>query len=260
MANVKISELPAASTNLGTSDVLVCVQSSTTKSVTVARLGNSLGVGDNVIDKTLYENSPSTNNGGISSGNEYITLTSTSDFSAGQLIKLTQSAKTYHLVTQVTSTQVHLSGPSIDNGTPIVNDSLATLNDARGIPVDVVFSGAYCLAQSSTNTLIADENKTSLRWTGPTARLVYVAAKHNTAESGSTKPAINVAINGTTSAMTSDITLANTNWTEVANGGMVQGQSQVEFGEIIEVKLVNNGSNGDARDLTVSMVFAVEDY
>lgn len=256
MTTVKISQLDVSPANLATTDHLVCNRSGTTERVTVSRLANSMGVGDTTIDTSTYT--------AAVGSNEYITMSNTSAIKAGMLVKFTQGggATTYHLVKSVTTnTKISLSGLSIAGNGSIDANSFKILNDARGIPVDVVFSGSYCIDHASpTNTLIADENKTQLRWTGPTARLVYVAARTQQTDGGTDKPDINVSINGTTSAISTDLTLTAANtWYEVADGGMASA-SQVNFGEVIEVKLTDNGTDGDARDLTVSMVFAVEDF
>lgn len=258
MANVKISQLPSVTTADKANDKVVLVASGATSNITVGNLASAMGVGDLIISSSDYTANPSTN--------EYIEFSNIGSLQAGQVVKLTQNSKTYHLVksidTAATPDRVHLSGPNLADNVAIVNNTFAILNDSRAIPIDVLFAGSYCISHSAgTNTLIADENKTSLRWTGPTARLVYVAAKTNVADgSASTYAQINVAIDGTTSAITSDITLDSTAWKEVADGGMVASQNQVNFGEVIEVKLTNNGGDGDSQDLTVSMVFVVEDY
>lgn len=258
MANVKISQLPTVSTANNLNDKVVLVASGATSNITVGNLASSMGVGDRIISPSDYD--------GNVQANEYIEFTTIGDIKAGQLVKLTQSGKTYHLIKNVdllsNPVRVHLSGPNLENSVAIVNNTFAVLNDARSIPIDVLFGGNYCISHASgTNTLIADENKTSLRWTGPPSRLVYVAAKTNVADgSASTYASINVSIDGTTSCLSSDIVLNNTSWKEVPDGGIVGTQNQVNFGEVIEVKLVNNGGDGDSQDLTVSMVFAVEDY
>jgi hypothetical protein len=258
MANVKISQLPSVGTADRINDKVVLVASGATSNITVGNLASSMGVGDRIISPSDYD--------GNVGANEYIEFTSIGDVKAGQLVKLTQSSKTYHLIKNVdllsNPVRVHLSGPNLENNVAIINNTFAVLNDARSIPIDVLFAGNYCISHASgTNTLIADENKTSLRWTGPTSRLVYVAAKTNVADgSASTYASINVSIDGTTSALSSDITLNSTSWKEVPDGGIVAAQNQVNFGDIVEVKLTNNGGDGDSQDLTVSMVFAVEDY
>lgn len=257
MANVKITALPEA-TSLNTGDLVCCVAdatgSATTSKITLANLGNSIGIGNTPVNILNYDQTPTST--------QYIDFSDTSGFYAGQGVVLTQSSQTYHLVTQVDTDKVYLSGPPLDTATPIVespNLSFFILSYQRSVPVDLVFSGSYCL-QGNTAGLIARENKSSLRWTGPPARLAYVAAKTATTD-GSTSPAsypaINISIGGTAS-IASDLQLSTTSWTAVPNGGMIGSQNQVTFGDEIEVQLNASGGDGDSRDLTVSMVFILE--
>jgi|MDSZ01.2.fsa_nt_gb hypothetical protein len=257
MANVKITALPAVTT-LAKTDIIPCVKdvtgTNTTSKITVDNLAGAMGIGDTLIPNANYTARPPQTT--------YVHFSDVTGISVGQLVKLQQSSTvSFHLVTQIdTSTspkRVYLSGPALDTTADIVSDSLFVLTNQKAVPADIVFSGAYAIG-GTTNTLINRETKSKFRWNGPPAKLVYVAARNNAADGGSTKASINVSINGTTSALTSDITMTGTNYNTVADGGIVSGQTDIAFSQELEVKLVGAGTDGDSRDLTVSVVFALE--
>lgn len=261
MANKKITELPAVTSLTTATDVVVCVASNTTSKITIDNMKTSMNIGDTTV--TGYT-STSTNPG----ANEYIEFTNTSQMQAGQVVKVTQGVtETYHLVTNVDTAsspeRVYLSGPNLSNG--VVVSSIKIVPDSKTVPIDVLFSGSYCISHSAgTDSLIADENKTSLRWTQTNARLVYVAARSEVVDGGASYADINVAISGsgvfTTSVLNADIELNTAaSWIAVPAGGIDGAQNQVTFGDEIEIRLTDNGTDGDSQDLTVSLVFAVED-
>lgn len=257
MANVKITALPAVTT-LAKTDILPCVKdvtgTNTTSKITVDNLAGAMGIGDTLIPDANYTATPP--------ATTYVHFSDVTNIAVGQLVKLQQnSTTTFHLVTQIdTSTspkRVYLSGPALDTTAVIVANTFFVLTNQKAVPADIVFSGAYAIG-GTTNTLINRETKSKFRWNGPPAKLVYVAARNNAADGGSTKASINVSINGTTSALTSDITMTGTSYNVVADGGIVSGQTDIAFSQELEVKLVGAGTDGDSRDLTVSVVFALE--
>ena len=262
MPNVKISQLTSF-TSLDTTDVLPCVKNvagtDTTGKITVDNLATSIGIGDTLLSHTTnYTKRPPTV-GTISFAS--LSMGSRGDLAAGHVVRLTQgSTQKFYLVTAISgsapSFTVSVSGPPLDTSVDITDDSFYVLNNQRAVPVDVVFSGAYAIGGTTTNTLIQDETKSQLRWHGPPSKLLYFAARNNTADSSSAT-SINVALNGTVSASSSNVSVSGSgSWNSVANGTITD--TNIAFGEYIEVKLTGVGGDGDARDLTVSLVFAME--
>jgi hypothetical protein len=254
MANVKISALPAVTTLAGT-DVLPCVKdvsgTDTTSRISVSDLANAIGTGNTLVSNSSYTASP------VSS--DYIQFSDTTGIYAGQTLRLQQNATTYHLVTSLgASNEVYLSGPPLEVGVPIVNDSLFIIDYQRNVAADIVFSGAYAIG-GATDNLISRETRSGFRWHGPPSRLLYVAARTNADDSQSTKATLNVSINGTTGSLTSVITLSGTSWVGTANGNIPVSNASVSFGQDIEVQLKNAGGDGDGRDLIVSLVFLLEE-
>ncbi len=257
MANVKITALPAVTT-LAKTDIVPCVKdvagTNTTSKITVDNLAGAMGIGDTLIPDANYTSTPP--------ATTYVHFSDVTGISVGQLVKLQQSSTvSFHLVTQIdTSTspkRVYLSGPALDTTAVIVTNTFFVLTNQKAVPADIVFSGAYAIRRNYKHAY-KQRNEEQVRWNGPPAKLVYVAARNNAADGGSTKASINVSINGTTSALTSDITMTGTNYNTVADGGIVSGQTDIAFSQELEVKLVGAGTDGDSRDLTVSVVFALE--
>lgn len=261
MANKKITELPAVTSLTTATDVVVCVASNATSKITIDNLKSTMNIGDTTVTGfTSTSSNPGTN--------EYIEFTNSSLMQAGQVLKVTQGVtERYHLVTQVDTSsnpdRVYLSGPNLDDN--VVVSSIKIVPDSRTVPIDILFAGSYCISHGTgTDTLVADENKSSIRWSQQNARLVYVAARSRVVDGGSNKAQINVAISGssvfTTNVLSSNITLSNANtWVAVPSGGIDGTQNQVTFGDEVEIRLLQNGTDGDSQDLTVSLVFAVED-
>ena len=54
------------------------------------------------------------------------------------------------------------------------------------------------------------------------------------------------------------ITLTSTDWNAVSPGSIEKSYYDISFADEIEVGLVSAGTDGDARDLTISLVFALE--
>lgn len=266
MANKKITDLTAATT-LNDDDLFPCVSgvgvSPVTEKITVADLKTVIGTGNTTIE-SLPSGGDFTQN--PLSGNviEFSDVAS-SGIQSGDLVSFVQNGQTnYYLVSSVAAQNnnvwhVTLAGPSISTAFAI--GDITIYSKSRVLSSDLIFSGAYAI-NGTTQTLINRETKSKFRWNGAKAYLVYVVAR-NDQQDGTLASSINIRIAkannlGTSNnVLTSAITLAGTGW-QASSNTVDSGQYVVEFGDELEVSLVSAGTDGDSRDLTVTMVFGLE--
>lgn len=266
MANKKITDLTAATT-LNDDDLFPCVSgvgvSPVTEKITVANLKTVVGTGNTTIVSLSsggdFTQTPLSNN--IIRFSDV----ASSGIQAGDLVSFVQNGvENYYLVTGITPQSsdfdVTLAGPVISTAYPI--GDITIYSKSRVLSSDLIFSGSYAI-NGATETLINAETRSKFRWNGAKAYLVYVAARNNQADGGATPAAINIRIAklanlGTSNeVLTSDISLSGTGW-QASSNTVDSGQYAVEFGDELEVSLVNTGTDGDSRDLTVTMVFGLE--
>ena len=264
MANIKITELSAVTT-LADNDIFPCVaavsSSAATSKITVENLRTVVGTGNTSIAASNYSSTPAVGNViDFSSGGSG----STAGIEKGNIVSVVQSSNTlYFLVTNVvTDTSVTLAGPSLctSGANPI---SVFTVYAAqRAVIVDLLFSGSYAIGGTTTE-LINRETSSKFRWNNAKGYFLYAIARQNTVD-GSTQGQImptiarSSALSTYNDLLSTNITLAGTTaWTASSNT-VDSAQYGINFGDEIEIDLKNAGGNGDARDLTVSLVFALE--
>jgi hypothetical protein len=259
MANVKISDLGTV-TSLNSADLLPCVSgigsSPTTSAITIANMRTVIGTGNTTIAASSYTATPLANN--------VITFSDTTGIYAGQIVSLTHDSETkYFMVTSVASnTSVTLSGPDIYVTDDVSN--FVILSKQRSVILDIVLGGSFAIG-GTTTSLINRETRTKLRWHNAKSYLVYAAARNNTAD-GTSPGSINVKVARSGSLSTYNdvistsnaIALTSTNWNAVSPGLIEKSYYDISFADEIEVGLVSAGTDGDARDLTISLVFALE--
>lgn len=263
MANKKITQLTAATT-LNDGDLIPCVSgigtTPVTQKISIASMRTVIGTGNTVITVASNDFTPQP------LANNVITFsdTVTSGIQAGDVCSFAQNGFTqYYLVTQVSvNTSVTFAGPPISTAFSI--GDITIYSKSRSVQTDIVFSGAYAI-NGTTNTLINRETRSRFRWNGAKAYLLFVAARNNE-EDGGTDAEINVSIAKLASLSTRNnmltyssggLVLAGTGWNTSTNNLIAQ-HYVVEFGDEIEIALVDAGGNGDARDLTVQLVFGLE--
>jgi len=269
MANKKITDLTAATT-LNNDDLLPCVSgigaTPVTQKITVANLRNVVGTGNTII--------PSLPSGGDFSqsalANNVISFSdiASSGIQEGDVCSFAQNGSThYYLVTDITfsspSYLVTLAGPSISTSFNV--GDITVYSKSRSINTDIVFSGAYAV-NGTTSFLINRETGTKFRWNGPKAYLLYFVARNNEADGSGTAPEINVTVaradslgtrNSVFTFVSGGLPVSGTGWNASSNN-VLPAHYSINFGDELEVSLLSVGGDGDARDLTVSFVFALE--
>lgn len=267
MANKKITDLTAATT-LNDDDLFPCVSgvgvSPVTEKISVANLRTVVGTGNTIISSTSGDYN--VNPAAATSDNQIaFSNTTNSGIQAGDICSFVQNSITnYYLVKEVSSgNYVEFAGPAISIAHNI--GDITIYSKSRSVTTDIVFSGAYAI-NGATTTLINSETKSKFRWNGAKAYLLFVAARNNQADGSGTPAEINVTVarsgslstyNDITNYATGGLALTGTGWNTTLNQ-IDSGQYAINFGDEIEIDLVNSGGDGDARDLTVSLVFGLE--
>ena len=261
MANKKITDLNPVTT-LNNADLFACVSgvgtSPVTQSITVGNLKEVIGSGNTLITASsgAFVTSVPENTNLISFND-----TVSSGIEKGDIVSFAQGGVTsFYLVTNVvTNTSVTVAGPLVSHLSPI--GDITVYSKSRSITTDIVFSGAYAIG-GTTTTLINRETKSVFRWNAPKSYFVFCAARNNETD-GTSAASVNVSIakSGSLSTrnnmLTSALSLSGTSWV-TSDRSVDSAHYVVEFGDEIEVNLVNAGGDGDSRDLTVSLVFGLE--
>jgi len=259
MANVKISDLGTV-TSLNEADLLPCVSgigsSPTTSAITVGSIKSVIGTGNNAIPSSRYTAAPNASN--------VLAFNDTTGIYAGSIVSLEHNSETkYFMVTSVaTNTSITLSGPDLSTSFNV--SDFVVLSKQRSVTMDIVLSGAFAIGGTTTE-LINRETRTKLRWNNAKSYLVYATARNNSAD-GTSAGSINVKVARSSSLSTYNdvistsnaISLTSSNWNAVAPGKIEKSYYDISFGDEVEVGLVNAGGDGDARDLTISLIFALE--
>jgi hypothetical protein len=114
-------------------------------------------------------------------------------------------------------------------------------------------------ADSSDTTLLQNDQKTFFIWNLAKAYLAKIYIRAATNDTGANQPRVNINIAG------SAVSTSNTN----AGIALIAGWANtvvdinttnyiIDYGDVIEVSVDNNGSNKDAENLTVECTFVFD--
>ena len=176
-------------------------------------------------------------------------------FRAGRPLRaLSGATYTYHIVTAYSAGTVTVAGPAL----PTTIDALAYGDMTRVIPFERVFYGAF--SDAADSALLANDNLEIFDWPMGAARLVWFRVRPKVDDSGASQPRINMSIAGSavsTSNSNAGLAVSDAAWVETttdinsSNYGVVRNQR-------VEVSADANGSNKDAKNLTLQAVFILE--
>lgn len=187
-----------------------------------------------------------------------LTMSDTSAVYVGDGIKYTDGRGTYYaIVTAVSAnTSITIAGAAFDTGSDV---TALYVGNNKIIQMDFFDSGTY---GDGANDLLAADMNTYSKWQGRKAYLVSFSAVHKTADTGAAQPKINVKVNAAAVSTndTNNGVQLSTAGTWVDNSAVAINTSNYDInrGEAIEITCTAAGTNGDASDLTVSLVFVQE--
>lgn len=126
-------------------------------------------------------------------------------------------------------------------------------DECRQVQVDFVVPGVFMSGRGPGDDLLRLVVKHIFKWELPDAALKSVKAIVLSADSGASGPEINVDLGGT-EALSADLEVSGTE----ASGTVDTSNNTVSTGDRVKITVASTGSNGDAEDLTVRMLFEVE--
>lgn len=161
----------------------------------------------------------------------------------------------YGIITDYATGTVTLAGAPM---TTNCDEVLEYGDFTRVVPVEVMIPSSFAAAGASS-TLINTVLKSDLAWRMGKAYLVQFYIIVDTDDSGANQTRVNVNIAGSavgTANTNAGVAIAET-WQSTTTD-INTSNYDIAFGEAIELTCDANGTNGDAKDLTVSMIFVLE--
>ena len=125
----------------------------------------------------------------------------------------------------------------------------------RVVQIDFGIFGQF--ADAANTTLLATDENTYFRWGMCTSYLVQISHIVKTDDTGANGPQVNIDVNGANPVSTSNSNAGrevDTSWVATTTDINTSNYS-IAYSNSIEVRTDANGSNNDARDLTISCVF-----
>lgn len=183
-----------------------------------------------------------------------ITMSDTTDLAVGMPIRYTDASGTFYGVVDaiVSNTSFDLNGAPFDVGDDLT--ALAVGQPEQLIQLDFFINGNY---DNGVADLLDTIDGRAFRWLGPAVYLVHFTAQHKTDDTGANQPKINVKVNGTavSDADGGKGIQVGTAWVHNGLVNIDSAQYDLQNNEALEINLTVVGSNGDAEDLSVMMVF-----
>lgn len=158
----------------------------------------------------------------------------------------------YGIVTAITSTLLTIAGAPLSN--TVTN--LSWCDPTRVIQLDFFIPNVF--ADAANTGLLASDLHTKFRWSLTKAYLVKIIHTVRIDDTGANQPRVTVSINGSvvgTDNTNAGLAVAET-WTSTVVG-INTSNYDINTGEAIEIVTDANGTNDDARDLTVSTIWVI---
>ena len=116
------------------------------------------------------------------------------------------------------------------------------------------FGIAGAFADAANTTLLATDNLMSYVWAKGNHFLVNLSHKVSTADTGAVQPAVNVSVNGTDYMVAYSTVSATRVYCGTVN--VSTAAYQIKYGDTFEIEANAAGTNDDAKDLSLTAVFA----
>jgi len=239
-----------AVTELDLTDNIIVVDGEALGTVTVALLLAALGAYGlsrwQLVATTAYTATPASTS--------RITMSDTSEMVVGWPLKYAIGGVTYYGIVTAVSGDAYIDLA----GAPLAGaiQSLYVGDPEMVVQRDFFVASTY--GDGAADLLDADKN-TAARWDRGAAYIVSLAAKHKSDDTGAAQPKVNVKAGGnlvSTNDSNNGVQVA-TSW--VTNSAVAVNTTNyaVARGEALEVACTVAGSNGDAENLTVGIVFVL---
>jgi len=188
-----------------------------------------------------------------------LTMSDTSDMAIGKPIRFTQSATNYYAIVTALSANasITIAGAPLDTGAQVTELRVGPPETVEQVEFKV--SGAWA---ASVQDVLAAVAKTYFKWQRQDAYLVAISAVHATADTGAAQPKLNVKVAGdlvSTEDSNAGLQLSTAGtWVDGSAVAISASNYKISRGDAVEIRCTSTGSNADAEDLTVSLVFVFE--
>ena len=172
-------------------------------------------------------------------------------FSTGNFVRFrgTGSDWRYGQVVAYVATTVTISGA---NMTTDDDDEIQYAPSNTGHVETFSIAGAF--ADAANTTLLATDNLMSYVWGLGNYFLVNLSHKVSTADTGAVQPAVNVSVNGSDYMVAYSTVSATRVYCGTVN--VSTAAYQIKYGDTFEIEANAVGTNDDAKDLSLTAVFA----
>lgn len=240
---------------LADTDKLLVSQGGTEKYTTLTALADYIA-GENTdpewttISGTKYTATPASTS--------TVTFSDTSDLAVGKPVRYTYGGTTYYgIITAVAANSLMtIAGAPLDVGQALTALQIGT--SGQVVIMDLKVAGTY--ADNVEDVLAGTENR-YVRWRKSAAYLVAISATHKTADTGAAQPKLNVKVTGnliSTEDSNAGLQLSTSGtWVNGSAVAISTANYAVAFNSALEIRVTAAGTNGNAANLSVALVFVV---
>lgn len=238
-------------------DLLYCTQGGTAKKLALLDLANfTTGISSQIpwkqISTDKYTATPSSTS--------IVAMSDTGDFKLGSPVKYTYGGISYYGVVSALSSNasITVSGAPLVVASPLT--ALYVGSPDMVTQVNLHFPGAYA---ASVADILLSINGQYLDWMKSAAYLCQFAVTHGTADTGANQPKINCKVGGSL-VFTGDsnnglaVSVTPGSWNDASSIEVSITNYSVARGDAIEVRVTSTGTNANAEDLSIIMLFVSE--
>lgn len=187
-----------------------------------------------------------------------ITFSDTSDLAVGRPVRYTYGGTTYYgIITAIaTNSLLTIAGAPLDVGQDLTALEIGT--SGQVVIMDLQVAGTYA---DGVEDILAGTANRYIRWRKSAAYLVALSATHKTADTGAAQPKLNVKVAGnlvSTEDSSAGLQLSTSGaWVNGSAVAISAANYAVAFNDALELRVTAAGTNGNAANLSASLVFVV---
>ncbi len=188
-----------------------------------------------------------------------VTFNDTTDLAVGKPVRYTYNGTTYYgIVSSIASNaSITISGAPLDVGHDITD--MAVGAPSQLVIMDLTVPGVYA---DNTEDILQGTANRYIRWKKSLAHLVGFSATHKTADTGASQPKLNVKVDGnlvSTQDSNAGLQLSTAGaWVDGSAVAIAVGNYSVSFNSSLDLRVTAAGTNLDAANLSVSLIFVLE--
>lgn len=188
-----------------------------------------------------------------------VTFSDTTDLAVGKPVRYTYNGTTYYgIISAIASNaSITISGAPLDVGHDIT--ALAVGAPSQLVVMDLMVEGTYA---DNTEDILSGTANRYIRWRKSAARLVAISATHKTADTGASQPKLNVEVDSylvSTQDSNAGLQLSTAGaWVDGSAVAISVSNYSVSFNSTLDLRVTAAGTNGNAANLSVCLVFVLE--